>query len=335
MRKQIRNEFRLKLSLSIAAGSRFLIADEKDKEKDNNRPHDEPQVSRGVKSNGEYYLPGSSLKGVLRSRAEYIAGALSGGMGVCHPFDQQLTDPKPACGERFNLRDKAGQLSLPQRYVEACPACQVFGHTFEAGRLRVTDFVLDKNTALKTVVQTHAPIDRMSGGVSNIRNAAARTIFTVEYLTQAAFTGELILENFSLWQIGWLGFLLQDLRDGLIQVGHKQTTGAGKMRIDSASAAVRVLGLMPAAGSLKGLLVGLTDDKQAYSLAEEQLQIPGLAWRRDNFWWSAEFANAASLELLWAATRSRANQTLTRYRFPEAMQLPALAALAAKMEAQA
>ncbi|MHC1733400.1 MAG: RAMP superfamily CRISPR-associated protein [Bacteroidales bacterium] len=314
MRKQIRNEFRLELSLTIAEGSKLLIAEEREK----NKP-DSPAV--GVKSNGDFYLPGSSLKGVLRSMAEYISKFLSDGSGVCHPFDT-INDPNPSCGERFNAREKKGPLMIGQRYVDACPVCQLFGHTFEAGRLRVTDFkrLVGKEYPLEKTIQSHAPIDRMSGGV-NSTNLPVKKLFKVEYLTQATFSGEIIIENFSLWQIGLLGFLLQDLQDGFIQIGHKQTTNTGKMCIHQAKGIARHLGIQPYSNTLPGLIIQFDLDQRKYDIHEESIPIPDMTWKSKDFWWQAEFENKNALDVLWATTRPKANQYLKQFRFQAPMTL--------------
>lgn len=49
-----------------------------------------------------------------------------------------------------------------------------------------------------------------------------RSHFNLAYTYKAQLKGQIILENFTLWQLGLLGFLWKDLIDGLIPVGHKQ-----------------------------------------------------------------------------------------------------------------
>ncbi len=72
------------------------------------------------------YLPGSSLKGTLRSYAERIARTL--GVRCCNPFDGSF------CGKRFEKVNSAAE-----RHKKACTACRLFGNTTLASRLRIAD----------------------------------------------------------------------------------------------------------------------------------------------------------------------------------------------------
>lgn len=299
MQKRWLNEFCLTLTVSIPPGTRLLIAEgkpEKDEGQKNQKPRppqrgeDQPRenLTVPVKSNGKYYLPGSSLKGVLRSRAEYIANTLLGGVAVCRLFDKfNIKDDSlpenTACGNRFDVRAAAaeqelGSLTNSQLYAQACPACQLFGHTHQKGRLRVTDF--EQTQEAVSLQVAHNAIDRLTGG------GAAHKLYNIEYLTQGAFTGQIILENYELWQLGWLGFLLRDLEDGLLRVGHKQTSGAGKLQVVSATARLRQFSKVPAAGELVGVgELASEEERIAYALQSEHVAIPGsLGWQRSGGW---------------------------------------------------
>jgi hypothetical protein len=67
-------------------------------------------------------------------------------------------------------------------------------------------------------------IDRYTGG------ASSRAKFDLEVLTNARFKFTIQISNFELWQLGWLAYTLQDLKDKLIQVGSAKTRGLGRVQ---------------------------------------------------------------------------------------------------------
>lgn len=196
-------------------------------------------------------------------------------------------------------------------YVEACPACQLFGHTHAAGRLRVTDFDLVEGTE-KTDSIAHNAIDRLTGG------AADKKLYTINYLTQASYTGQIILQNFSLWQIGWLGMLLEDLRDGLLKVGHKQTSGAGRLELKEAHGRLRLTGKRPIAGEVWGLGTLVDDDiRGEYHLVDDRLALQGLDWQSSALWTEAVLMGLEDpAHTFWQSTRSLAVQYLKQADLP-------------------
>ena len=173
------------------------------------------------------YLPGSSLKGTLRSYCEKIARTVAaehpeGKVRCCNPLDEKV-----ACGKKeavVNARKKGDGVTI---YREMCSICRVFGHTVQAGHLRVSDAYPPK-TLVKETNDTEqrdgVAIDRRMGSV-------AVGPFTLEIVTRGAFEGELCLRNFQLWQVGLLALALRDLSLGRVPIGFGKSRGLGQVKV--------------------------------------------------------------------------------------------------------
>ena len=186
----------------------------------------------------EVYLPGSSLKGVLRSHAERIARTLNE-QAACDIFAKEGNST--FCGNCFEalkhdkkLSDKLKPYQLPdptkepdrlnQRvYADSCPICRLFGSTWYAGRLATADAY--------AVGQAPRPQPRDGVGIDRFTGGAVRGVkFDLEVVTEGRFATTLHIRNFELWQLGLVGFLLQDLKDGLLRIGAAKSRGLGKVR---------------------------------------------------------------------------------------------------------
>jgi CRISPR-associated RAMP protein (TIGR02581 family) len=169
--------------------------------------------------NGEeqVFLPGSSLKGVLRSHAERITRTFDESK-ACDPFGDNF------CGARFESQKKQRGGKGPENhevYRNSCPICLLFGSTWYGGRLATADAYAEDTPRREQ--RDGVGIDRFTGGSS--RGAK----FELEVVTSGEFATSLHLRNFELWQLGLVGFLLQDLKDGLIRVGMGKSRGLGKV----------------------------------------------------------------------------------------------------------
>lgn len=173
------------------------------------------------------YLPGSSLKGTLRSYCEKIARTvtaehLEGQVKCCDPLDG-----KAACDQKkavVNARKRGDGVTI---YRELCSICRIFGHTVQAGHLRVSD-AYPPESLLKETNDTErrdgVAIDRRTGSV-------AVGPFTLEIVTRGAFEGELCLRNFQLWQVGLLALALRDLSQGRVPIGFGKSRGLGQVKV--------------------------------------------------------------------------------------------------------
>jgi len=172
------------------------------------------------------YLPGSSLKGTMRSYCEKIIRTLDGEKSVCDLFDESC------CAKRLENNKK---LSSPEVYKSLCPACQLFGSGAFASHITFLDAYPEANPELKLQKRTNVAIDRILGSV-------AQGPFDIEVLSQGAFKMEIQLRNFELWQLGLLALALRDLEKEHIRIGFAKSRGLGHVKGDVKSVSISYLG---------------------------------------------------------------------------------------------
>lgn len=343
------------LTVELTTSGRLMI--QEPQETTQERIQDQPKSERSAqpvrtrRPDGSWtvYLPGASLKGALRAQAERIARTLNGhGGGACDPFSVILRDGSSppsdlACSERVAARQGyherqqretpgARELTIPQRYSDVCPVCRTFGHLGWGRRLRVSDFYPAEEPA--SVEMTHISVDRVGGGVSTPylgrRKYGSGRTFALQYVYQARLQGQIILENFELWQLGLLGLLWQDMVDGLLPVGHKQTTGTGNLRPHLVEMRLTRLGsTSPREGELRGV-GALFDGAEVYGYDPDvdMLTWPDLQWTRPEgeIRWEARLDELAA-QRIWAALAPKTAAMLRDHRWPDAMRPERIASL--------
>lgn len=165
------------------------------------RETDEHEVATAVRdAEGNFVVPGSTLKGVLRSRVEYVCRVL--GAAAC--LDG-------TCGD--------------------CRPCLLFGHGAResdglAGRARIAchDAPI---TGGDGVDRKHVALDRFTGG------ARPTLLFTLEAVSGGRF--EIVVEELAELDpvdLLLLDAALNDLHDGLVGLGARTTAGYGTVRLD-------------------------------------------------------------------------------------------------------
>jgi CRISPR-associated RAMP protein (TIGR02581 family) len=201
----------------------------------------------------QVYLPGSSLKGVIRSHLEKICRTLRPGF-VCNPFlkptqkdtvkvqGDHLICPEfadVACSDKFELREKGDlrinqqqwrrpkerELRSPQVYSDSCPICRLFGSTSFIGRFSIGDAYLTNPGPGRVETRDGVGIDRFTGG------AAYGAKFELEAVSSGVtFQTEILMRNFECWQVGMLMVAIADLRDELVRVGSGRSRGLGAVK---------------------------------------------------------------------------------------------------------
>ena len=218
---------------------------------------------RGGKS--IYYLPGTSLKGVLRSHFERIARTLQPG-SVCLPYYDPkkrndisipVDEEKESYGCGYRSR---GEETDPAsaRYADSCAACRLFGSLKFSGRFSIGDAYPLPDSAPTIESRNGVGIDRFTGGT------VTGVLFDLQAVVGGKFKARIRLTNFELWQLAGLNLLLVDLRDEMIAVGSGRSRGMGRVRAKVAS--FRLAYLRPAQ-SLAGIgQLATTGEREAYRL---------------------------------------------------------------------
>jgi CRISPR/Cas system CSM-associated protein Csm3 (group 7 of RAMP superfamily) len=192
-------------------------------------------------------LPGSSLRGVLRSHAERIARTLAtltawdgstdaveraqrfhSTCPACNPLITRTDKAVASCNSFLKVLSKKDRIKLEREGVEAklCLACQLFGSPWNGSRLHVEDASLKEGSSPEYKVLDFLAIDRFTGGG---RDSAK---FDAAVLWRPRFSVRLFLDNPRPWELGWLALVLRDLNEGLIAVGFGRAKGFGQCTIE-------------------------------------------------------------------------------------------------------
>ncbi len=187
-------------------------------------PEHEGEVSLVVRRGGELYVPGRSLKGVLRSRVEYICRVL--GQAAC---------------------DDAG--------CGTCQACLLFGWSPRSGgdprmgaraAVAIPDAVI--HGAGEPEVRTHVALDRVTGGARPGLLYAQQVVVAGDFRLRVE-----PLRPLTNAELALLRACVADLHDGLVGIGSATTRGLGTVRVcDDAWAA-------PDLSALATLITGGSD----------------------------------------------------------------------------
>lgn len=212
--------------------------------------------------NGEQvvYLPGPSLKGVIRSHCERIARTVGEGRS-CNPVVKGK-----ACGDRFEQSDPGYEV-----HAGSCFICRMFGNTVLAGRVRTRDaYPIGE---VRTEERNGVAIDRVFGSV------AGGALFQMEVVTNGAFRTLITIRNFTIAQLGLLALALRDLKLGRVGVGFGKSRGLGHVTLEWEKLTLRYMRQPSNLNQLAGvaLLLGeeeareygyVRDDGAAFGYAE-------------------------------------------------------------------
>ncbi|MEM1513232.1 MAG: CRISPR-associated RAMP protein Csx7 [Candidatus Jordarchaeales archaeon] len=182
------------------------------------------------------YIPGSSLKGVLRSAAEGIirtARLKGNNLNACYPYLDS------SCAKRYGNKlmrlqeevkrseDVEEAISRLLDFVEKnyCLACRIFGATGIMSHVAVKDcYGIDGSYSFGT--RRGVAIDRRTGAV------AKRALYTVEFLNPGSeFDFELVMKNMPNYQVGLVAAAIKGINDGRIHVGGMKSRGFGRAKI--------------------------------------------------------------------------------------------------------
>ncbi|MCB0194565.1 MAG: CRISPR-associated protein [Anaerolineae bacterium] len=215
MHKQLLNEATIELTLEPDGP---ILIKAGDTGADPTRP--DMEFVRTFHENGErtIYLPGSSLKGVIRAHCERIVRSLDqSGHKACYPLDKETV-----C-VRDLIQKSDEEVDGPKAFRTSCFICQIFGNTVLAGHLRTADAYPLNQKLVRTEQRDGVAIDRVFGSV-------AVGPFQFEVATAGQFKVRLGLHNFSLAQLGLIGLALRDIKLGRVGIGFGKSRGLGRVK---------------------------------------------------------------------------------------------------------
>jgi CRISPR-associated RAMP protein (TIGR02581 family) len=178
--------------------------------------------------NGIPYIPGSSLRGVIRSEIERIAASL--GLNPC-----MLIKDNNCVTTSRNLQDNFKEILKVKDYSEiddflndsskVCPVCRLFGSTVVASKIKVTDLPMDRLNS-NTTVRHGVAINR------DTDTAQKKAKFDFETVPLGSkFTFELIGENLTDDDLALLAVGIQEMVDGNFWIGGNTARGLGKCKL--------------------------------------------------------------------------------------------------------
>lgn len=220
------------------------------------------------------YIPGSSLKGAIRSFVEKALRTI----GRPPTLGEETSSWRWACST-FQNRDKNApedQINCPQRlkkkkddeegpesweiYRASCGACRLFGHTRLKGRVAFSDFMPVGEVKTET---------RYGVAISRLSHAVAQGPFEMEVAVEGTFGGLIMLENYELWQIGLLAMALSAMNHGFLKIGFGKNRGFGEVRVTVKKALVEEIASGEEGTVLRGLAAFVPrEEKEKYGLAD-------------------------------------------------------------------
>ncbi|HEX4965540.1 MAG TPA: RAMP superfamily CRISPR-associated protein [Thermoanaerobaculia bacterium] len=240
----------------------------------------------GVKS---VYIPGSSLKGVMRSHAERLL--LSEDVLITGTFNDK---------REFNQRTPG-----METYAGSSPLGRTFGNLYLKGHVAVSDHLPGAHDPegsaerQRQVEQANAVEQRNGVAIDRLLGSAAgKALFDQELVVQGRFDGQVVFRNVQLYQLALVLLVLRDLDEGYVQLGSGTTRGNGWVR-----ATVRQLVIETRQGkSAPGILRGagaLGNDLATYGLfGGDEMALPAGIETKDRLIWKQTVVEAGAVDAL-------------------------------------
>ncbi|NLY19514.1 MAG: CRISPR-associated protein, partial [Clostridiaceae bacterium] len=157
-------------------------------------------------------IPGSSLKGVFRNRAEKY-------FPDCCNINKKASENK--CYNKSRGLKKGKKI-----YEAVCESCRLFGCRTLRGRAEFSDaFPVEETVKINTRYQV--AIDRLTGA------AKKNALFEFEVVEAGTFKAEILIRNFSSKQLKVLLQVIQDINDGYVRLGSSTSRGFGRIKAEN------------------------------------------------------------------------------------------------------
>jgi CRISPR-associated RAMP protein (TIGR02581 family) len=192
------------------------------------------------------FIPGSSLKGILRAEVERLArtialrspkdadgqqlvwaclNPLDMRQGLCVSATRKEELAKDATRSDGLVDENKFTKSIAQ---ESCPVCRLFGSPWLAGKLRVRDLPIDEKTwAGRVEVRDGVGIRR------DTHTAAKNVLYSHEVVPAGAhFKIQILIENANDVELGLAMLGLRELQQGRLSIGGTSSRGLGRIRLE-------------------------------------------------------------------------------------------------------
>lgn len=225
------------------------------------------------------FIPGSSLRGVLRSHLERVVRAAEPsvdrpgrGRGACNPLDLSQLCVAAATIDTWQAEiarrrrggagpdDAEGELAS-RIWDGSCRVCRLFGSPWLASRVRIAD-LLPVAGAWGVEIRDGVAIDRD-------KETVARGLkYDFETVTPGSrFRLSIVVENPSDPEIGMVLFALRELERGSVQVGGFKGRGLGWVQLPELTVTLLEL---PDADAVRRYVAGRLDGLEQELSASEQ-----------------------------------------------------------------
>jgi len=179
-----------------------------------------------IKLGGKPVIPGSSMKGALRSTLESMLS--QAGEQVCVPFAAIPRTIRQDVGKRQEYLAQIGRIGPCEDVEHPCPVCSIFGTVGGRAGLMGRAIVLDATTQegeYELIERSHVAITR------DTKSQSEGSLMTIEAVDAGAvFRGAIRLVNPEDWQVGAVARALEGV--AMLGVGGKKTAGYGALEVE-------------------------------------------------------------------------------------------------------
>jgi CRISPR-associated RAMP protein (TIGR02581 family) len=183
-------------------------------------------------SNGNPVIPGSSLKGVVRSQFESVLKLM--GRTVCDIHnDRDEKCISKAKADTIKKKNISRKEQAEELYNGSCEVCRLFGGRYFAGKLHFKDCSYAGDAPCQFEKRDGVGIDRETGAAK--KNAK----YDYEIIPKGTcFDFEIIAENLDAEQESYLDFIIrllcgEGISDGdYLAIGGKTTRGLGRIALN-------------------------------------------------------------------------------------------------------
>lgn len=247
-------------------------------------------IKTAISRSGQLIIPGSSLKGSVRSIHEAITRSCICKVSGGYKLDKQQVKIKVPEGYRECSPEKK---DIRDRNVELCPSCQVFGAINCEGLVSFSDAICTQKAAIKFVPSLYQPHLEKADYYSNVEenvvggrkfyyhftnsiHEGEKGINTQLAVSESCFVGSLQFVNLTKAQLGGLLVALgQDQNHQFaLKVGTGKPIGMGSLTVDISE--MEIWTRSGAGNRDNGIIPDLRDRYTRYTLPESN-QLTGEA----------------------------------------------------------